>query len=210
MTQRVDEIDARKEPSRQNALDAWRQMSMKNAERRTQNNSTNTSLNDRSNSNDRIQDSLEGNFEGNATAGVGGGQAAIKQAQASDSSNTGGQGSGNFSGQGQRDANMISNIALASDKANGLRAAVQVSFNLDPEERELKVAQKRLEAATERLGITPNPEDIQGMGIEDINQAIKALAQRTKEDLSPKALKFVNTVIPTQDFFDPIAIQTQE
>lgn len=172
-----------------------------------QGSSNSTSFNDRSNSNDRIQDAREGRFETSATAGVGGGQAAIKQAQSSDSSNTGGQSSGNFSDQGQRDANLISNIARAKDRAGGLRAAVQVNFNLDREDRELRLAQDRLIDQTEqRLGISLNRSDIENMSVEDINAAIRALAQRSRADLTPAADQFFDWVAPSPDYFEPIGV----
>lgn len=173
-----------------------------------QGSSNSTTFSDRSNAGERIQDSLKGSFETKATAGVAGGQAAIKQAQSSDSSNTGGQGAGDFSGQGQRDANLLSKVALATHQG-GLRAAVQVSFDLDSEERELKLAQDRLiQQAEQRLGIHLKREDIEGMSVDDLQAATRALAQRSRADLPPAVNQFLDRVIPSgSDYFEPISVE---
>jgi hypothetical protein len=167
--------------------------------------SNSSELNSRSNRNERIQSSIKEGFDA-ANAGSVSGNAPIKQAQSSDNSHTGGDGSGSSSHK-HPDAASISAVARAQD-ASTMKAAVQVSFDLDPEERELKIGQNRLIQQTQdRLGITLNRDDIQGMDISDINTAIKALATRTRPPQnSPAVENFFQRSIPTQDFFDPIAV----
>jgi hypothetical protein len=167
--------------------------------------SSGSELNDRGNRNERIQSSIKEGFDAGAAGSING-NAAIKQAQSSDNSHTGGDGSGSSSHK-HPDAASISAVARAQD-ASTMKAAVQVSFDLDPEERELKIGQNRLIQQTEqRLGITLNRDDIQGMDISDINTAIKALATRTRPPQnSPAVENFFQRSIPTQDFFDPVAV----
>lgn len=189
--------------------------------------STSSELNSRGNRNERIQSSIKEGFDA-ATAGSVSGNAPIKQAQASDNSHTGGNGSGS-SGHKHPDAASISAVARAQD-ASGIKAAVQVSFNLDPDERELKIAQNRLMASIDRVdawidndtakGLSKEEkaalkqsikdkfiENIPGMSLEDINTSIKALATRTRPPEASKAVgNFFDRTIPTQDYFDPIAV----
>ncbi|MGE3726362.1 MAG: hypothetical protein AB7I41_12470 [Candidatus Sericytochromatia bacterium] len=167
--------------------------------------SNSSELNSRGNRNERIQSSIKEGFDAGAAGSING-NAAIKQAQSSDNSHTGGDGSGS-SGHKHPDAASISAVARAQD-ASTMKAAVQVSFDLDPDERELKIGQNRLIQQTEqRLGITLNREDIQGMDISDINTAIKALATRTRPtESNPAVENFFQRSIPTQDFFDPVAV----
>lgn len=207
MSQRVGEIDEVKGPSRENALDAWRQMQMRHAEARTKNNSTNTALNDRSNSNELIQD---GTVHDASTAGAGGAHAAIVQAQGASSS--GGQNSGNFSGQGQRDTQQLSDIARAKEASGGLKAAVQVSF-ADMDQDTIRVNQLRnslIQQMDSRLGIQLNADDIRGMDAPALQQAIKAMAQQVRptannDDSLNSFVQLVDAVSP--DFFEAVSVE---
>ncbi|MBF2055487.1 MAG: hypothetical protein IGS03_18715 [Candidatus Sericytochromatia bacterium] len=207
MSHRVGEIDEVKGPSRENALDAWRQMQMRHAEARTKNNSTNTALNDRSNSNELIQD---GTVHDASTAGAGGAHAAIVQAQGA--SGSGGQNSGNFSGQGQRDTQQLSDIARAREASGGLKAAVQVSF-ADMDQDTIRVNQLRnslIQQMDSRLGIRLNADDIRGMDAPALQEAIKAMAQQVRptasnDDSLNSFVQLVDAVSP--DFFEAVSVE---
>jgi hypothetical protein len=164
-----------------------------------QDGSSGTELNSRGNRNERIQSSIKEGFDAGA-AGSASGNALIKQAQSSSNSNNGGSGAGN-NNQQPTDTHVK---AQAIKSSQDVKNPVLVSFG--SVSGELKMAQTRLlEQTQNRLGITLNPEDIQGMDIADIDMAIKALATRTRPtEKNPAVESFFASNIPVRDFFDPI------
>lgn len=196
---RIDEIEGSNRPSRENALNAWRQMQMNHAESRNKDNSNKTTI--RSNREDLIDG---GNVHDSASAGAGGVNALITASQSADQS--GGQNFNQSNSQGQRDSKMISNIAMA--KEGGLKVANQISFaDMDPEAVQVnRLRNSLIEQTSNRLGITLNPDDIQGMDATDLQSAIRSMAQQTRPaQTSPEVGQFmemVNHVSP--DFFEAI------
>jgi len=196
---KIDEIEGGNRPSRENALNAWRQMQMNHAESRNKDNSNKTTI--RSNREDLIAD---GNVHDAGSAGAGGVNAAIKASQSSEQS--GGQNFDQSNGQGQRDSKMISNIALA--KEGGMKVANQVSFaDMDPEAVQVnRLRNSLIEQTSNRLGIKLNPDDLKGMDEKDLKVAIKAMAQQTRPaSIDPEVNNFVNMIDNVApDFFEAI------
>lgn len=184
----VNEIEEVKGPSRQGALDAWAKMQQMHAERRTKNNSENTALNDRSNANDKIQDSLDGAVRNEATGNI---QTPTQVSAADNANNSGNQNSSNFSGNGQKDANLISNVLLQKDRME----AKQVSFNFGSEDDlRLRQAQTMLAKNLEsRFGVKVGDElqkVIRGMDEDTLREASKMLSlQRRPSADAPEAVR---------------------
>lgn len=196
---RIDENDGSRESRRANAYDMLRQSRMATNEARNRDDSQKTTI--RSNREDLIDG---GNVHDSASAGAGGVNAAIKATQSADQS--GGQNFNQSNGEGQRDSKMISNIAIA--KEGGLKVANQFAFaDMDPDTVQVnRLRNSLIEQTSNRLGITLNADDLQGMDTNDLKVAIKAMAQQTRPaSTDPEVNNFINMVDNVSpDFFEVI------
>lgn len=200
----IEEIGNNGGDSLQNKLDKWGYTPGKGfASTASQSNTGNNTT--RENSNDRLNNST---MEA-GQAGAGGINASIKASQQSGNSFGGSQQDSNS--QGQRETTAFSNVARAKEAANGMKAAVQVSFaDLDQETvRTNQLRSSLVQQMNDRLGIQLNPDDIQGMEAADLQSAIRAMAQRKRPESSAADLnQFINIVDNARpDFFEAISIE---